>query len=129
MFKYLILFCLCVVFFSVSCKSRSQGQSSQALPAVAAIKSDELIGTWYSNEWDLYHTIYVQDSTHLVIENHIDTLFFYDYALRRDTLFIYKKYGQLVSYHPILRLTKDSLIFDGFLDKPAIQRYSRTKKE
>ncbi len=88
----------------------------------------QLIGTWHLNEWDLYRILYIQDSTHIVIDNHIDTLFYYEYDLRHDTLVLMEKHEKIVNYNKILKLTSDSLVFGNFLDKEGIQRYSRKAK-
>ncbi|NJO03116.1 MAG: hypothetical protein HC880_16835 [Bacteroidia bacterium] len=86
-------------------------------------------GTWFANEWGLYHTIFVQDSTHLALDTHIDTMFFFSYTLEGDTLSLYRAYGQFVNQNVILKLTQDSLVFANLLDKIGVQRYSRKRPE
>ena len=85
----------------------------------------KLEGTWYLNEWDLYNRIYFQDSIHVALDSHIDTMYFYNYELKNDTLFLFDDHGRTITYSIILKLTEDSLVFAGLLDKPDIQRYSR----
>jgi hypothetical protein len=99
--------------------------SKQAEDIPKNIVNTELIGTWYLNKWDLYHTLYIQDTTHIVIDNHIDTLFYYTYDIKGDTLNLYQKYEELVNHNRILKLTKDSLVFENFLDKADVQRYGK----
>jgi hypothetical protein len=84
-----------------------------------------LQGTWYGEEKDLYHTIYFQDSTHIVLDSHIDTLFNYEYKLVGSSLYLYKAHGELLNSNRILKLTSDSLIFENLIDKEGIQRYAR----
>ena len=88
---------------------------------------DLLEGTWYLNKEELYRRILFQDSTHLALDTHIDTMFFYTYSLEGDTLCLYDDYGELINHNIILKLDKDSLIFANLLDKVGIQRYSRSR--
>lgn len=84
-----------------------------------------LEGTWYLNAEELYHKIYFQDSIHIGLDTHIDTIFFYTYKLQGDTLSLYDDYGDLVNHNIILKLSRDSLIFENLLDKVGVQRYVR----
>lgn len=86
-----------------------------------------LLGTWYAKDYNLYHTLYVQDSAHIGLDTHIDTLFFYEYRLLGDCLALYKPHGELVNYNRILQLTPDTLVFDALLDRGEIIGYSRKK--
>jgi hypothetical protein len=87
--------------------------------------AEKLLGTWYLNEQDLYNKIYFQDSMHLALDTHLDTMFFFTYQLKNDTLLLFDKKGKLHNYNIIQKLTADSLIFKNLLDKEDIQRYSR----
>lgn len=118
----------CLFVFLSICLFACRHTPSEHQQGKVPFSKSQLIGTWYLNEWDLYRIIYIQDSMHLVIDNHIDTLFFYDYALKNDTLVLMGKYGTIVNYNKILKLTSDSLIFENFLDKAGVQRYSRKAK-
>ncbi len=115
---------LFIIVGFVACQRTSQERQQ----AKITFSKSQLIGTWYLNQWDLYKTLYIQDSMHMVIDNHIDTLFFYEYDLKNDTLVLMEKYGKVVNYNKILQLNSDSLIFENFLDKAGIQRYSRKAK-
>lgn len=86
-----------------------------------------LLGTWYAREKGLYHTLYVQDSTHIGLDTHIDTTFFYKYELIGDSVAFYKANGELINYNRILHMTADTLIFESILDRAEILRYSRKK--
>ncbi|GAB4395798.1 MAG: hypothetical protein OHK0053_06590 [Microscillaceae bacterium] len=90
-------------------------------PAAAQL----LIGTWQSGESDLYHTLYFQDSLHLVLDSHLDTLFYYTYRLRGDSLWLYREYGRPLTYCLILKLSPDSLVFAQLLDRAGPIRYGR----
>jgi len=85
-------------------------------------------GTWFAKKHDLYHTIYIQDSTHIGLDTHIDTVFFYEYKLIGDSLALYKPHGELVNYNRILQLTPDTLVFETLLDKAEIIGYSRKRR-
>lgn len=87
-----------------------------------------LAGTWYAKDYNLYHTIYVQDSTHIALDTHIDTTFFYEYKLLGDTLALYKPHGELVNHNRILLLTADTLVLEALLDRDEILAYSRRRR-
>ena len=86
-----------------------------------------LLGTWYAQEKGLYHTLYIQDSTHIGLDTHIDTTFFYRYSLVGDSLAFYKRNGELINYNRILQISPDTLVFESILDRAEILRYSRKK--
>jgi hypothetical protein len=92
-------------------------------------RTEKLLGTWYLNEQDLYNKIYVQDSMHIAFDTHLDTMFFYTYQLKNDTLLLFDKKGKLHNYNIIQKLTPDSLIFKNLLDKDGVQRYSRKEAQ
>lgn len=101
-----------------------------ASPEDRLSKKEQILGTWYLSEWDnLYHKLYFQDSTHLAIDTRLDTMFFYQYELKNDTLFLFGKKGERITFNLIRKLSPDSLIFESLLDKADIQRYSREGKE
>jgi hypothetical protein len=56
-------------------------------------------------------------------------MFFYQYELKNDTLFLFGKKGERITFNLIRKLSPDSLIFESLLDKADIQRYSREGKE
>ncbi|TAE19088.1 MAG: hypothetical protein EAZ95_02625 [Bacteroidetes bacterium] len=89
---------------------------------------DMIHGTWYASHKGLYHTLYFQDSTHIGLDTHIDTTFFYDYKIIGDSLALYKPHGELLNYNPILKLTPDTLVFEYLLDRGKIACYSRRKR-
>ena len=89
----------------------------------------KIVGTWYANEANLYHTLYFQDSLHLALDTHIDTTFFYEYHFIGDSaLAICKKYAQVISRHKILKLDQDSLVLQGLLDRGDTLRYGKARK-
>lgn len=118
LFKLLIF-----IFVISSCQAPSSEEEETQDPKDFA----ELTGTWSQNTQGLYHTIYVQDSMHIVLDTHIDTMISYTYRLQTDTLFLYNEYGNQVNYNLILKLTDDSLIFENLLDRVGIQKYARKK--
>ena len=117
---YKIIFHFLLLFFSCTLPKENKNN--------AVDLKNKIIGTWYLNEWDLYNKIYVQDSTHIIFDNHIDTLYVFTYQIKGDTLFLYKRHGELVNYNIIQKLTNDSLVFENLLDKQGIQKYSRVEK-
>lgn len=88
-------------------------------------RKPELRGTWEAPHHGLYHTLYVQDSIHIAVDTHLDTVFFYEYLHTGDTLQLLRSHGRHLATHRILKLDWDSLILDGLLDRPGIQRYRR----
>jgi hypothetical protein len=86
-----------------------------------------LQGTWHTPTKQLYHTLYIQDSVHIGLDTHIDTVFFYEYKLVGDSLAIYKPHGELVNYNRILQLTSDTLVFEQLLDRHTVIGYSKRR--
>jgi hypothetical protein len=89
------------------------------------LRLEMLQGTWYAPKKGLYHTIYVQDSTHIAFDTHIDTVFFYEYKIEGDSLALYKPHGEFVNHNRILLLSYDSLVFDNLLDTGDRLYYTR----
>lgn len=82
-------------------------------------------GTWYSREKGLYHTLYVQDSSHIGLDTHMDTVLFFAYKIVGDSLALYHKHGKLINYNRILKLTDDTLVFESLLDRGEPLGYSK----
>ena len=104
------------------------GQACMPSQNRSETRSDMLLGTWYAKDVNLYHTLYVQDSTHIGLDTHIDTTFFYAYKLVGDSLALYKPHGELLNYNHILQLTTDTLVFESLLDRAEILGYSRRRR-
>ena len=60
----------------------------------------------------------------IVLMSRADTVYTYKYHLKKDKLGIILSLKDTV-YHEILKLTKDSLILETFLENKEIQRYFR----
>ncbi|HAI75398.1 MAG TPA: hypothetical protein DCM08_04055 [Microscillaceae bacterium] len=94
--------------------------------SVVKQKLTNLRGRWYLNEWDLYHTLHFINERELVIDNHIDTVFRFQYELQNDTLILYdKKKGQALYFNPITAFDEDNLVFEQFIEKSGQQHYTR----
>lgn len=91
----------------------------------AALDRNLIIGTWKRAEWDLYHTLYFQDSIHIGLDTHIDTIFFLEYEIKKNELLLYDKNQQLIKSQKILKLSSDSLVLESLLDKPQRMAYAR----
>ncbi len=118
------ILCFCISLFLLGLQGCYFPQETEK-----QIAYSQLEGAWYLNQPGLYHTIYFQDSTHLALDTHIDTIFFFSYQIHSDTLFLYGEYETFINYNIIQKLTRDSLIFENLLDKEGIQRYAREKQE
>tara|TARA_R110000868_G_scaffold407712_1_gene689428 strand:- start:4383 stop:4694 length:312 start_codon:yes stop_codon:yes gene_type:complete len=70
--------------------------------------SNSVIGTWSTGDWNMYHTATFTDST-VLFDNHIDTLFRYNYRMNSDSLFIDNGSLKVSYYFP----TSDSLVISG----------------
>lgn len=88
-------------------------------------RKPDLLGTWQAEHQGLYHTLYVQDSIHIALDTHLDTVFFLEYQKMGDSLILKRSHGRILAHHRILKLDWDSLILDGLLDRPGLQRYRR----
>jgi hypothetical protein len=84
-------------------------------------------GSWYLNQWTMYHTLQFDDST-VFVDNHIDTVFRSRYSISNDSLVLsVGKKGER-STHKILLLSPDSLVLQNFADGRDTLRYSREKR-
>lgn len=113
---------MCILLVIVSCQAKPRVEQTQSAQDFADLK-----GTWTQGRPGLYHTLYVQDSIHIVLDTHIDTMFSYTYRLEADTLFLYNEFGNQVNYDLIHKLTEDSLVFESLLDRAGEQKYARKK--
>jgi hypothetical protein len=87
---------------------------------------ENILGTWYLNEWTLYHTLTFIDST-VYIDNHVDTLYTMKYAVEKDTLRTAPLDDHRHFANRIIKLTKDTLVLDGLIDVKERRMYIRTK--
>jgi len=84
-------------------------------------------GNWYLNKWEMYHTLSFGSDSTLMIDNHVDTLFLYKYALSKDTLWLMVK-GVAAIPNKIKLHSNEELIFENFLDEKKELRYTRTNR-
>ncbi|HAS42065.1 MAG TPA: hypothetical protein DCS93_16410 [Microscillaceae bacterium] len=116
-------------------KNTTQQSKSSSTPAThpkSAIsklrqQSNNILGIWYLNEWDLYHTIRFIDKQKVEFYTHIDTILTYDYEMRPDSLLIFNEQGQRLYINLINDLTKDTLVFENLMEKAGSQHYSRKR--
>lgn len=88
----------------------------------------DIVGTWHRPEWDLYRTLYFQADSTAVFDNHIDSLYFYAYRVRGDTLVLIYD-STVVHRSPILKLTEDSLVLGGWPEMPGTFGYARIREK
>lgn len=88
----------------------------------------DIMGMWYLNEWDLYHTIRFIDKQRVEFYTHIDTVLTYDYEIRPDSLLIYNERGDRLYINLIKKLSRDTLVFGNLMEKAGSQHYSRKSK-
>lgn len=89
----------------------------------------DIMGLWYLNEWDLYHTIRFIDKQRVEFDTHIDTILTYDYEIRPDSLIIYNEGGDRLYINLIEKLSRDTLVFKNLMEKVGSQRYSRKRSK
>jgi len=103
---------------------------NQALAADTGrlVQSLDLKGKWYTNKWELHHTLNFENGMDLVIDNHVDTIYRYRYLLNGDTLWLGSKEQELIG-NKIIKFTKDTLIFSNLLDRQEQILYTRIKEK
>ncbi|OJJ22587.1 hypothetical protein BKI52_07870 [marine bacterium AO1-C] len=108
-------------------QSTSSNSSANTSSEVSKLRlqSESILGVWYLNEWDLYHTIRFIDKQKVEFYTHIDTILTYDYELRPDSLLIFNEQGQRLYINLINDLTRDTLVFENLMEKVGVQHYSR----
>jgi len=82
-------------------------------------------GKWYSNRWEMYHTLSFEPDKNIVIDNHIDTISRYKYILSKDTLWLLINEKDPIP-NKIKIHNNEELVFESFLDEKKELRYSRT---
>ena len=90
-------------------------------------QSNDILGIWYLNEWDLYHTIRFIDKQKVEFHTHIDTILTYDYEMRPDSLLIFNEQGHRFFINLFNDLSRDTLIFENLMEKAGNQHYSRKR--
>lgn len=134
---YLIL----LMSVAISCGGGDTKQTRKYHPAGNAMASKakevsdykkqalDIMGMWYLNEWDLYHTIRFIDKQRVEFYTHIDTILTYDYEIRPDSLLIYNARGDRLYINLIEKLSKDTLVFKNLMEKAGAQHYSRKRSK
>lgn len=82
-------------------------------------------GRWYSNKWEMYHTLSFESGKNIVIDNHIDTIFRCKYLLSKDTLWLFISEKNPVP-NKIKLHNNEELVFESFLNEEKELRYVRT---
>lgn len=94
------------------------------------VSQEKLLGTWYLNEWDLYHTLSFSENNIVSIDNHIDTIFTYYYEVEGDSLLFLDKFNNKKYYVNQIEYVNDNeLVFLNFMDKGGRQYYNRKKQK
>ncbi len=83
----------------------------------------DLTGDWTTGAWDLYSTAFI-DSTQIVFDNHIDTLYRYNWRLDSNILVLRDILGDELR-PALLKLTEDSLVLASMPNHREPLRYSR----
>lgn len=107
--------------------SSDQPQNSTSNANKLKQQTHDIMGIWYLNEWDLYHTIRFIDRQKVEFHTHIDTLLTYDYELRPDSLLIYNDQGKRLYINLIEKVGSDTLVFKNLMEKEGSQHYSRKR--
>ncbi|CCG52990.1 Hypothetical lipoprotein precursor [Flavobacterium indicum GPTSA100-9 = DSM 17447] len=92
------------------------------------ISAEQLAGKWYLNKWTYYHTLVFNEHS-IYVDNHIDSVFFLKFRLSHDTLITWSDNPKKVSKNRILKVSKDTLIFEEFLNIKHKIGYSKTERE
>jgi len=87
-----------------------------------------LMGTWYLNEWAIGHTLYFKNDGMLTLDNHIDTLYSFNYTLEGGHLLLLNAAGPQEFSNTILYLSKDTLILKNLMNIQEKRLYTREKK-
>ncbi len=91
------------------------------------INPTDIKGTWYLNKWTLYHTLIIGDHS-IEADNHIDTLFRFNYEISNDTLISWGGEPRQMYKNKIISVTKETLVLDGIQSVVGIRTYSRVNK-
>lgn len=116
--KFIFLVLISWTTFAIcSCEPKGQKKFSK----------QDILGTWYLNEWTLYHTLRFTDTT-VFVDNHIDTIFTLKYSVDKDTLRTTPFYDNRQFANSIIKLTKDTLVLDGLINAKERRTYVRIKE-
>lgn len=85
-------------------------------------------GSWYTNKWEMYHTLSFEPGNFLTINNSIDTVFHFNYSLHNDTLWLMAGEGQKTPYR-IKAYSNMELIFESLLSAKREMKYTRVKMQ
>lgn len=84
-------------------------------------------GRWYSNKWEMYHTLTFEPVNTIVIDNRIDTIFRYKYVLEKNALWLVINEKDSI-LNKIKHHNNQELVFESFLDSKKEMRYVRIAK-
>lgn len=96
--------------------------------ATKKITTEDIKGNWYLNKWTMYHTLMFGEKV-LLVDNHIDSVFYSNYSLHNDTLVLQDSDSTIRYKNKIIAITKDTLVIRSFRNSTVILGYSRTKRE
>ncbi len=85
-------------------------------------------GVWYSNKWEMYHTLTFEPGNKITINNHIDTVFHFNYTLNKDTLWLTVGEQQQTP-NRLKVISNEELIFESFLSAKREMKYTRVKMQ
>ncbi len=92
------------------------------------VSIEKLTGKWYLNKWTYYHTLDIKGDN-IDVDNHVDSVFFLNYRLSHDTLITWSENSKKFTKNKILKVSKDTLIFESFLNTKGEVHYSKTERE
>ena len=90
------------------------------------INAENLKGKWYLNKWTYYHTLDF-DGDSIYVDNHIDSTFYLNYRLSKDTLITWSQNSTKLNKDRILKISKDTLVLNHFLNNKEEFNYSKTE--
>ncbi len=90
---------------------------------------ENLLGSWYLNKWEMYHTL-VFDTSTVFMDNHIDTAFSFSYEIVDKNIIVFRSlYSDEEFRSTISRLTNGELVFEELITLDEPRKYVRTKKD
>lgn len=105
---------------------QGHGKNGKTIYRSEIEKEQVVEGTWYFNQWTDFHTL-TFDGYDLIADNHIDTVYRFQYQIAPDTLVLRDGLENIRHKNRIIKLTKDTLILDGIGQLIGRRTYTRTK--
>lgn len=116
--KHLSIIPFCILVLSCNSISNSSNQNT------IEISSEQLIGSWTTGEWEMYHTLIFEDSQ-LVIDNLIDTIFRFEYHLNGQSLILTDYNNDTITVE-IKVFNLPQMTLKGFNSENNLMHYTKT---